>query len=71
MTGNRLLDVNETATRLGIGRTTVFRLIREGTLQSVKLGALRRIRESDLEAYIDGLNSTSYIQGVGLKDCQS
>ncbi|MGW6408984.1 excisionase family DNA-binding protein [Streptomyces vinaceus] len=38
-----LLTVEEAARRLQIGRTSCFRLIREGHLESVPVGRLRRV----------------------------
>ncbi|MER7690686.1 excisionase family DNA-binding protein [Streptomyces sp. NPDC097610] len=38
-----LLTVEEAARRLRIGRTTCYRLIRNGELESVPVGSLRRI----------------------------
>jgi excisionase family DNA binding protein len=44
MHGRRLLHtVKEAAYELGIGRTKVFALIRSGELQSIRIGAARRI----------------------------
>jgi len=38
-----LLTVEEAARRLGLGRTTVYGLIRDGELHSVRIGRARRI----------------------------
>jgi excisionase family DNA binding protein len=46
-----LLTVTEAAARLGIGRTLMYELIRTETIPSVRVGRLRRIRATDLEAY--------------------
>ncbi|WP_232828842.1 helix-turn-helix domain-containing protein [Kribbella monticola] len=50
-----LLTVEEAAQRLGIGRTTVFGLIKSGELESVPLGRLRRIPTECINEYIDRL----------------
>jgi excisionase family DNA binding protein len=51
-----LLSVPDVARELGCGRDTVYVLIGSGQLSSVRIaGRLRRIRRSDLDAYIDGL----------------
>jgi excisionase family DNA binding protein len=42
---------------LRCGRTTVYDLVRSGAPVSVKIGKLRRIRISDLHAYVQGLPS--------------
>jgi excisionase family DNA binding protein len=54
-----LLTVEEAAERLGIGRTTMFALIRSGDVESVRIGRLRRIRPAALEAYTSRLASPS------------
>jgi excisionase family DNA binding protein len=48
-----LLTVDEAARMLRCGRTTVYQLIRTGELTTVKIGALRRVRLADVEAYVD------------------
>lgn len=50
-----LLTVEQAAERIGIGRTTMFALIRDGEVRSVRIGRLRRIRLTDLEAYVNSL----------------
>lgn len=50
-----LLTVEETAERLGVGRTMVFRLLRSGALESVQIGRLRRIRRSAIDDFADRL----------------
>jgi excisionase family DNA binding protein len=49
----RLLSVNETAEFLGVDRSTVYRLEREGALRSVRVGTRRRFRPEDLRAYLE------------------
>lgn len=50
-----LLKPEEAAAQLRIATNRVFDLIRSGELTSVKIGRSRRIRASDLEAYVNGL----------------
>ncbi|MGT2426604.1 helix-turn-helix domain-containing protein [Amnibacterium kyonggiense] len=52
-----LLTPVEAAAALGVGRSTVFRLIQTGALPSVRIGANRRIRVADVEAYVAGLGA--------------
>lgn len=47
-----LLDVKEAAARLRLGRTTVFELIKEGAIASVRIGRSRRIPAGELDAYV-------------------
>jgi excisionase family DNA binding protein len=46
-----LLTVEEAAERLGISRTTTFRLVRTGEIESVRIGRLRRIHVDAVNAY--------------------
>ncbi|MFC7243679.1 helix-turn-helix domain-containing protein [Catellatospora aurea] len=46
-----LLKVEEAAALLGIGRTLLYELMREGQIRSVQVGRLRRLRRADLETY--------------------
>lgn len=51
--GPRCLRIPEAADRLGCSRGTVYNLIAEGRLASVAVGSLTRVREDDLERFID------------------
>ncbi|GEM70502.1 hypothetical protein SAQ01S_02680 [Sphingomonas aquatilis NBRC 16722] len=42
-------SVDEAARATGLGRTTLFKLIGDGTLPSVKIGKRRVIRAADLD----------------------
>lgn len=59
---DRLLCVGDVCSALGLGRTKVCELIANSSLPSVKIGASRRIRESRLRTYIDGLEPPSASQ---------
>lgn len=48
-------DVPEVAQRLGVGENYVWVLIRNGALESFKLGRLRKVAAEDLRAFIDRL----------------
>jgi excisionase family DNA binding protein len=50
-----LLTVEQAASLLGVGRTTMFALIRTGDVVTVQIDRLRRIRPADLAAYVDRL----------------
>ncbi|WP_407552750.1 excisionase family DNA-binding protein [Streptomyces sp. Pv4-95] len=50
-----LLTVEEAARRLSIGRTTCFRLIRIGQLESVPVGSLRRVPADAVADYVERL----------------
>ena len=46
-----LLTVEEAARRLSLGRTTVYALLKDGQITSVRIGRLRRIPAEALAAY--------------------
>lgn len=50
-----LLTVEEAARSLGLGRTTVFGLIRAGELHSVRIGRARRIPTGAITDYVRAL----------------
>jgi excisionase family DNA binding protein len=52
-----LLTIEEAADRIGICRSNMFKLIREGDVKSVKVGRLRRITPAALEDFIRRLDS--------------
>jgi excisionase family DNA binding protein len=52
-TTDRLMTVNEIAEYLGTHRAWVYRAMRDGTLPYVLVGSRRRVRMSDLRAYLD------------------
>ncbi|MDX3640916.1 MULTISPECIES: excisionase family DNA-binding protein [Streptomyces] len=47
-----LLTVEEAARRLRIGRTTCFRLVLAGEIESVMVGRLRRVPTDAVPAYV-------------------
>jgi len=47
-----LLAPENAAQLLGCGRTHVYTLLRRGELKSIRVGRLRRIPRSEIEAYI-------------------
>jgi excisionase family DNA binding protein len=54
---DRLLRIPDVCERLNHGRTRVYQLLASGQLPSVVIGPrARRVRESDLDAFIAGLN---------------
>jgi excisionase family DNA binding protein len=50
-----LLTVEQAAARLAIGRTSMFALIKERAVESVKVGGLRRVPADAITAYITNL----------------
>ena len=52
-TTDRLLTVHEVAGIMRVSNMTVYRLIRAGELKAARVGRGYRIRESELDAYLD------------------
>lgn len=50
-----LLRVEQAAQLLGIGRTRMFAMVRDGAIDSVQIGASRRISTTALVRYVDSL----------------
>lgn len=50
---SRLLTVAEVATVIRVSRMTVYRLIRRGQLKAMRVGRNYRVREDDLELYLE------------------
>jgi excisionase family DNA binding protein len=60
---DRLLRIPEVCERLNHGRTRTYELIRSGRLPSVVVGPrARRVRESDLDAFIRSLGDGGLAQ---------
>ena len=58
-----LLSVEEAAQRLHIGRSTVYTLVAQNQLESVKIGKLRRIPATALDDYVASLRDADYGHG--------
>jgi excisionase family DNA binding protein len=52
-----LLTVEEAADRIGICRSNMFKLIRRGDVESVKVGRLRRVTPAALEDFVRRLTA--------------
>jgi len=57
--GAVLLRVEDAASRLGIARTLMFRLIKDGEVESVRVGRLRRVPVASLDEYVERLRRRS------------
>jgi excisionase family DNA binding protein len=51
--GDRLLTVGEVAATMRVSNMTVYRLIKSGELPAIRVGKNYRIRESDVDRYLD------------------
>ena len=47
----QMLTVEQAAEALGIGRTTMFALIKAGEIETVRIGRLRRVPADQIDAY--------------------
>ena len=54
---DKLLTPEQVAERLQVVERTVYRLLNEGRLEGVKLGRLWRVREDDLEAFLQAASN--------------
>lgn len=50
-----VLTIEEAAQRLGIGRTTMYALIKTGQIRTVTIGRLRRVPTFCLDEYVRNL----------------
>jgi excisionase family DNA binding protein len=53
LTGDRLLTVAEVAGVMRVSNMTVYRLIKSGQLAAIRVGKNYRIRESDMNRYLN------------------
>jgi len=51
--GDQLLTVSEVAATMRVSNMTVYRLIKSGQLPALRVGKNYRIRESDLNQYLN------------------
>ena len=54
-----LITVEEAADQLGVGRSTMYGLIRDGEVESVQIGRLRRVPADALPAFLAQLRAGS------------
>lgn len=55
----KLLTIKETCQILAIGKTTIYKLINQGSLQAIKIADCTRINQQDLYDFIDKLKKCS------------
>ena len=55
MTELKLLSIQAASTRLSLGRSTVYNLIKKGELKTVNIGTRRLINSMEIERYIQDL----------------
>ena len=52
-TSQKFLTIQEVCDRLNLSRTTVWRIMNQHGLTFVRIGGARRIREQDLESWLE------------------
>jgi len=57
--GKPLYTASEVLAILQISKPTLYRLFKRGNLKKVKLGRSMRVRQADLNAYIESLTDDS------------
>jgi excisionase family DNA binding protein len=57
--GERLLKLTEVMERTSLSKSTIYRLMEENKLQSVKIGTSIRFKESELRRFINSLEVLS------------
>lgn len=57
MSDVRLLGVPESATYLGIGRSTLYELFEAGEIHSVSIGGRRLVPIEELDRYVESLKT--------------
>lgn len=63
-----LLTPEHAAELLAVGRTKIYELLRTGELESVRIGAARRIPAAALTAYVEGLRRDEAADIDGYRD---
>ncbi len=58
--GPRFLTALEVAERMRVSKMTVYRLIKTGKIRAVRIGKAYRVRDEDVESYLD----SSYVSAV-------
>ena len=63
MTESKLLDIQAASTRLSLGRSTVYNLIKKGELKTINIGTRRLIKSTEIDRFIQNLEQRNYHHG--------
>jgi excisionase family DNA binding protein len=63
-----LLTPEDAAELLAVGRTKLYDLLRTGAIESVRIGAARRIPAAALTAYVDRLRGDEAVDADRYRD---
>lgn len=66
MQNSSLLTVPQAAAVLGVSRSTIYRLIDSGALETLQIRGCRRIRPVQIERFIDAQQRTYRERAAGL-----
>jgi excisionase family DNA binding protein len=69
--GEELLTPAEAPRVLTCGRTLLYRLLAQGSIKSLRIGTLRRIRRSDLDRFIVAQTNDSQAQDAQRRRSES
>ncbi len=58
-TTQTVLTVRQVASALEVSRSTAYRLIAEGTLESIQVRGMTRVRPTAIERYLDTLERST------------
>ena len=61
---HQLMTINEAAAQLSISRSSIYRLIGGGHLESVHIGRSVRITSMELDAYVSRISSAQQLRGM-------
>ena len=50
---NKLMRGDDVAIKLGVSKSFVYQMIRDGDIPCIRLGRAVRVRETDVDAYIE------------------
>lgn len=60
----RLMTTEEAAAEIGVSRAKVWQWIKSGRIGSVKVDGMRRLRQSDIDAFLAGLSDDQAAAGA-------
>jgi excisionase family DNA binding protein len=63
-----LLSADEVARVLGVSRKTVYKLVRQGEIASLRVGGLLRFNEADLRAYLCRVRGDIEVRPIPRRD---
>ena len=62
-----LFTIEEVAEALGLSRSTIYRLLRQGELVATHIGSATRIPESSVRCFVDARTRTARLDGWSVR----